>query len=440
MTSPQMIFVIGANHESASIDLRERLFLNEEAISATLPEFLSAKLCDEVMVLSTCNRLELVGVTQRSHDPDLLIHLFYQLQVKNHKSISMEVVKSGTYCFLDDLAIQHVFRVASGLDSLVLGETQITGQFKSAMALGQKLGTVGPVLTRLCQEALHTTGKIRTYTDLGRKTVSLSHAAVDLVNKVYGDFDDRDVLIIGAGEMSRLAAKYVAQKNPRKLMICNRTPDRADKIVEELGRGEVFSISEMESALQLSDIVISATSHESEIISASSLAQIQKARQYRPWFLVDIALPRDIPPAIKDIENVYLFEIDDLKQIVAGHLDERKQASLQAKGLVETSTTHFLRWLSHLTIKPALKDFRLYLDDLFGRELQKTCDKDLFANLLPEQRDHLQKMLRSIGDKLLADASAGVLRSAKGLKKDEMAQSLATLFPRQRHGVDSGDL
>lgn len=437
LNQSKVIFCVGANHKSADIGLRESLFLNDEAIVRVLPGILTPAKCEEALVLSTCNRLELVGVVPEGGDRSLIYELFWDLYHRGHgprQEVTLERIMQSSYCLIQEDAVEHVFSVASGMDSLVVGETQITGQFKDALAMGQKLGTVGPVLGRLCQEALNTTGKIRTQTGISRKSVSISSAAVDLAQRVCGDLTQQVVLIIGAGEMSSLAAKYVAQRQPKRLLVANRSVGKAAALVAEIGTGDAFSLDELDVALQLSDVVISSTSKETEILSAAHVAALQKKRRYRPWFLIDIALPRDFPSASADSDNVFLFEIDDLKQIVAENMAERRQAAEEALGLISQSTHSYFKWFRHMGLKPALRGFRQYVDQLLAQELAKTLGRGAAEALTPDQIACIERMLASVAAKMSADAGSRVLSPPAGFEKDELAAALATLFP-----VDSSE-
>ncbi len=432
MKPPKTIFCVGANHKSAEIEVRESLFLRVETILRVLPEFIHATNCAEALVISTCNRLELIGVLEREAEQDEIYQIFFELQRRGHapkRALSEESIRGNSYCFTGVRAVEHVFSVASGLDSLVVGETQIIGQFKDAAQMAKEMGTLGPVLDRLTQDALNTTGRVRTKTDIGRGTVSIAHAAVDLANRVYGGFDRHNILIIGAGEMSSVAARYAVQYSPRQIMVVNRTPSRAQKVIETAGMGQAYGWEDLDMVLQLADIVISSTAKDGFVIDKPMLQKAQKARKSRPIFLIDIALPRDIDPECAELENVYIFDIDDLKQVVAEGIEERSLAAERALGMVTDSALNYWRWYEHLELKPALHRFRSYLDDLIDREVQRSFSKGSLRELTDVQRSSIAELMRSVASKISSDAGSNVLAPPEGFYKEQLAASLSVLFP-----------
>ena len=329
-TKKPQLFCVGTNHKSAGLDYRENLHLSDEDIAKAIPKLIDSHGLSELLVLSTCNRIEVYGVSYDEIDDTKLKKLFLDLQ-RNSKS-DQEVddsVSDILYAHLKADCIEHAFSVTSGLDSLVLGETQITGQFKKATQLAIDNNSLGPVLNRFTQEAFSASKKVRTQTDIGKKPVSISHAAIDLANRVYGHINDHNVLIIGAGEMSSVAAKYAAKYNPKSLTIINRTLSKAETVIDELGVGNAEKWENLELALMTADVVISSTSAPGFIISKEL---IQKVRDKRSsgLFLIDIALPRDIDPKSSDVDDIYLFDIDDLKQVVGANFKEKKKLLMKA--------------------------------------------------------------------------------------------------------------
>lgn len=432
-TLPQL-FCLGTNHKIASLDFREMLYMKPEDLERILPELTHKHHLQELMVLSTCNRLELYGVTdgERNEDEEL-VQTFVDLQrlskpEKFRPAIETEI-RERSYVYRNNEAVKHVFSVVSGLDSLVLGETQITGQFKDATSHARKLATFGPILSRLTQEALSASKKVRTQTDIGKKPVSISHAAIDLANRVYGEVSDHKLLIIGAGEMASVAAKYALKYNPKELYIVNRSLGRAEELVRELGHGQAYPLDNLRDLLGEVDIVLSSTSAQDYVVTAGDIRQAQIKRQYRPLFLIDIALPRDIDPACSKLEDVYLFDIDDLKQVVGENFEERRQAAEKAIHLIHDDATTFMRWMGTYNLKPTLKGFRDYLGDLMNREAERTFTKSIFQNLSAEQRAGLQAMLDSIAGKLSSDVGSNIHNPPAGILQEELAESLKILFP-----------
>ncbi|SME94230.1 glutamyl-tRNA reductase [Pseudobacteriovorax antillogorgiicola] len=427
-----VLFCVGTNHESAGLDFRETLYLERDEIDASLPKVMEVHGIREVMVLSTCNRLEVYGVLDRSEvDSKHLIDLFVDLQrfsPNPKKELEIEI-KNHCYQFLNMDAAQHAFSVASGLDSLVLGETQITGQFKDATNAAQAKGTLGPILKRLTQESFSSSKKVRSKTDISKRPVSISHAAIDLANRVYGHIKDYHVLIIGAGEMAEVAAKYAIKYKPKSLSVVNRTLKNAERLVNELGFGNAYGWEDLHEILPTCDIVISSTAAHDFILTKEHVERSQQIRDGRSTFMVDIALPRDLDPKCSDLDDVYLFDIDDLKQVVGENFEERRKAAEKGKTIIQENAENFLVWMGSQKLKPALAGFRNYMDTLFEQEKNKSLSKGPLQSLSDEQRQSIDMLLKSIANKMSGDASRNVRHPPEGVYAEDLAESLLTLFP-----------
>lgn len=429
-TELPFIFCVGANHNSAKIELRERLFLSKDAIANCLPLIKSGYGIDEGFILSTCNRLEFYGVCNaRSLDPHDIQQLFVEIQAEGHdEPIDTAAIIGSLYIHRGLDAINHVFSVTSGLDSLVIGETQITGQIKDAIEHCRQLGYLGPILTRLEQEALKTAKKVRTYTAIGEKTVSISHAAVDLCLRLTSSLEDKNIVVIGAGEMGRIAGLYLKNHKVGKISICNRSAERGKELGEALAAEAVFSFDQMEDALADADIVISSTAKDGFILDRKSLQRWQQARDYKTLYLVDIALPRDIDPDCGKIDDVYLFDIDDLKQIVDENIKERQSEAEKAQGIVIDSTLGFKKWIGTLNISVLVAEFKQYLDLLVANETTKTLSKKTSADLSPDQVADLRKLTGSISGKILRDVVLALKNPPQGHIQEQLASALKVMF------------
>lgn len=430
------LFCVGTNHESAGLDFRETLFLEQADIDAALPQLIKLHDIEEIMVLSTCNRLEVYGVIDKSdltsqHLREIFIDL-QRLSPNKEKDLAEEI-KNHSYQHTNVEAITHAFSVASGLNSLVLGETQITGQFKASAANAAETGRLGPILNRLTQEAFSTAKKIRTQTSISRRPVSISHAAIDLANRLYGHVSKHTVLIIGAGEMAEIAAKYALKYKPKELMIINRTFHRADKLVQSLGFGAAYLWEELADVLSKADIIISSTSSHEPIIDRAMVAKAQKSRANRPSFLIDIALPRDIDSRCSELDDVYLFDIDDLRQVVDSNVEERRKAAHNGFHIVEECALNFNKWLSSFDLKPALSEFRTYMEQLCEQEYQKSLGRSPLRSLGQEEQKALKRMLKSVMDKMCGDAGRAIQKSSEGMRQEVLAQALLTLFGPTTH-------
>ena len=427
---PQL-FCVGTNHKSAGLDYRESLFLSDESISLAIPKVIEKYKLSEILVLSTCNRIEIYCVSFDPNTKKQLKEIFIDLQffAKGEKDDS---ITSILYELSHKDCSEHAFCVTSGLDSLVLGETQITGQFKKATKHAAENGTLGPVLKRLTQEAFSASKKVRTQTDIGKKPVSISHAAIDLANRLYGQISDHNVLIIGAGEMSSVAAKYAAKYSPKSLTVINRTLSKAEDVIDDLESGSamVELWENLELALLNADIVISSTSAPGFIISKEIIERVRSKRT-SGLFLIDIALPRDIDPECNQIDDIYLFDIDDLKQVVGANFEERKKAASEGLMLVHRSAENFINWLSSLRVKPAIKDFKNYIDDLLSQELQKTLQKSPEESFSKEQQESLDLMMQSISKKVLGDVARNLNKSSNDRDSIELANTLSSIFKKE---------
>lgn len=432
-----ILFCIGTNHESAGLDFRESLYLSTEEIDFALPKLIEKHQLREVLVLSTCNRLEIYGVLEgrENIDPHHLKEVFIDLQLfcPKQKMELTEEIKNRSYQYLQKEAARHAFSVAAGLDSLVLGETQIAGQFKDAAQHASSNGTLGPILKRMTQESFAASKKVRTNTDIGKKPVSISHAAIDLVNRVYGKLRDCRVLIIGAGEMAEVAAKYLQKYEPKQLLFCNRTLSRAENLAEKVGVGIPYPWEELNEVLPLADVIISCTAAHDIIIDKARLEKSQQRRANRSTFLIDIALPRDIDPHCADLEDVYVFDIDDLKQVVGENFEERKKAAEKGRHIIIENAEAFERWMQTAHLKPTLGSFRDYLDQLIRQETQKSFGRGPLAQLDEAQQKAMDAMLKSILNKVTGDVGKAVHNPPDGQTSEQLIDTLKFLFQLDKY-------
>lgn len=430
-----ILFLLGANHHSAAVEMREQLFIAGEVLGSLLPALKERFGFLELVAVSTCNRFELIGVA--SSTPTLagtIYEAYLELQRQHGqptRKYSEDEIRQSLYLHIGEAAVGHVYRVASSLDSLVLGETQITGQFKDALALAGRMRTLGPMLSRLGQEALATAKKVRNQTAIGRKHVSISHAAIELAKKVFGHLSDHRFLLVGAGEMSQVAARYIMSYGPKAIYVANRTQANARALVTELNFGEAFGLEELPNLLVNVDVVISSTSAPGVVIDLAMVKRAQAARRGRPLVLLDIAMPRDIDPEVGKLDDVYLFDIDDLQQVVGANYEERRKAAEEAEVLIEKSIEQFRSWQKTLVIKPALASFRAYLDELVGREAGKTLSREIFKDLNDKQRDGLNALFAALTSKIAADAARQVTSPPEGYYQEQLADALLTLFARK---------
>ena len=427
------VYCLGANHKSAPVSFREFLYTKPEELRDVLADLASSHGFKEIIVLSTCNRFELYALSnEEDKSEDDVYQAYINLQERVGKEQQSEsVYRKYTYYYEGMHAIEHVFAVAASLDSLVVGETQITGQFKEALALAGNANTLGSFLDRMAQEVLSTAKQVRTRTKIGEKKVSISHAAIDLAKKVFRDLSDHSFLMIGAGEMAQVAAQYACQYSPKSLHVVNRTFSKGSELVDTLGMGQAHRWEELSQLLEQVDIVISSTAAYHPIIEYPMLKKIMKKRRGQTLFLVDIAIPRDIDARCGNLDDVYLFEIDDLQKVVDNNLEERRKAADLGRTIVRRKAKIFDQWLSTVAIKPIFANFRDYLDDLMKRELEKTLGRSLFKDLSEQQNQAIQNMLASLAGKIVGDAARSINNPDDTVFRDQLANSLRMLFPSQ---------
>ncbi len=438
MEKKQLSFLcLGISFKSASTDYRESTYLSRDELLRALEAKTNFQPFHETLILVTCNRMEIYGVSKSNKEEALekIYGIFLHLLRKSGKTNlpNLDEFKEKSYLHKDHDAVRHLFCVVSSLDSLIIGETQIVGQFKEALELFQSFNLLGPYLQRLSQEALALNKKIRSETEIGQGTTSISHAAFDLAKLIFSDMKERKVVIVGAGEMAQLAALYAKNHEPQEIFIVNRSLGRANDLVEYLGCGESYLLSELERLLKEVDIVICSATVTVPLIGHGVLRSVMKARKGRPLFIADIAIPRNVDSACSAIEDVYLFELDDLKKIVAKNKNKRQQDYQKALDMIELKTNHFDQWLSELELGPAIKNFKTYLETLTYKEFHKTMSKSMFSNLTHHQFQALDRMMKSISSKIAGDAAKVLLDENYQAMRSNYLLSLDTLFKTEKH-------
>ncbi len=395
------IFVVGLNHKTSPVEVREKLALQPEEIETKFQDILGANV-REIAALSTCNRVEFYFWGEEEGVSELIDF------VCDLKGVPIEEIKKYLYVYKGEKAVIHVFRVASSLDSMVLGEPQIIGQFKDAFELSQKAGLTGPFINQLMSKALSTSKKVRTRTGIGEAAVSVSYAAVELAEKIFGDLTSCVCALIGAGEMAELAARHLKDAGIKKLLVVNRTFERALELAKEL-EAHPMSFYEFNDALLESDIVITSTASQTFILDRPNIEKIMRKRKHRPIFLIDIAVPRDIAPEVDEVENVYLYNIDDLEAVVEENRKRREKEAVKAESIVREEAQKFVSWLKTQEIVPIIVALRERAEAIRQAELKKTLAK---LNLSDKELKALEAMSSSIVNKLLHPVFSYVKRNS----------------------------
>jgi len=391
---PQIV-LLGVNHRTAPVEVREHLALRESNPPA-LRLFADLPLCEEVVFLSTCNRVE---VLVSSNHLDGVKRSIKELWLKKGE-MDPGTLQKSLYEYEGTEAIKHLFRVASSLDSMVVGEPQILGQLKDAYSMALEEKTAGLVLNRLLCKAFSVAKRVRTETGIASQAVSISYAAVELAKKIFGDLKGKSAMLIGAGEMAELAAQHLITNGVNKLVVANRTLGRAVKLARSLG-GTAISLEEMEDALVDADIVISSTGAPGIILKKDQVKRIMRPRHHRPLFFIDIAVPRDIDPGVHDLDNVYLYDIDDLKGIIEINKAERKKEAIKADRMVEAEVIKFMAWMETLSIVPVIQFLQKKGEAIRQKELSRS--HRVIESLSDEQQKALDVLTKSMMKKILHD-------------------------------------
>ncbi|AOE87388.1 glutamyl-tRNA reductase [Pseudomonas sp. TCU-HL1] len=378
-----MAFIaLGINHKTASVDVRERVAFTPEQLVDALQQLCRITPSREAAILSTCNRSELYLEQDHPSTDEVLAWL------AGYHNLSLEELRACAYVHQDDAAVRHMMRVASGLDSMVLGEPQILGQMKSAYAVAREAGTVGPLLGRLFQATFSTAKTVRTDTAIGENPVSVAFAAVSLARQIFSDLHRSQALLIGAGETITLVARHLHEQGVKRIVVANRTLERASILAEEFGAHAVL-LADMPQELVNSDIVISSTASQLPILGKGAVERALKQRRHKPIFMVDIAVPRDIEPEVGELDDVYLYTVDDLHEVVAENLKSRQGAAQAAEELVGAGVDDFMQRLRELAAVDVLRAYRQQAERLRDDELAKaqrmlqngTCAEEVLAIL-----------------------------------------------------------
>lgn len=390
------IVSIGTSHHVAPIEFREKLAFSEEQLIESLHNLRSSYRLKEVVILSTCNRVEVYAVANpqmTTESPAKTLIAF----LSHYHRIGVDMLKKWSYLHQNIESIQHLFRVTSSLDSMVVGESQILGQVKEAYDISRSAGGSGTILNRLFTKAFSVGKRIRSETTIASGAVSISYAAVELAKKIFNTLEDKTVAIIGAGEMSELTAKHLVANGVSKVIVANRTYERAVKLAEKFN-GIPVSYDEDLSFLIDADIVISSTEAPNYMIERKPLAEIMKKRKHQYMFLIDIAVPRDIEPDVSKINHAFLYNIDDLEAVVASNIKDRHEEANRAEQIVTEEAHRFHNQLQILEVNPTIKALHQQFQDIADVELQECIN---LTELSTSQEAAITSMAHAIVKKLL---------------------------------------
>jgi len=416
------LFVAGISHKTAPVSVRDRVAINPENLKDRLDILKSNDLIKECLLLSTCNRTELYGLISRNCNID-------KASVTAYNSLYPGIdipLNQHMYCYTGEDAVRHLFRVSAGLDSLALGEPQIFGQLKDAYRAANRCKSTGPVLNRLIHKTFSVTKKIRTDTEIGEGTISISFAAVEMAQKIFGLLHPLRVMIIGAGETGTLTADHFKKRGVTKFLIANRTYERAEKLALAM-QGSAIRFNMIYNYLNQVDIVVTCVGADDLIILKKPVEQAMKERKNRPLFFIDLGAPRDVDPGTKDIYNVFAYNIDDLRDVVESNLARRKSAAADAEKIIGEEVGEFFEWFSAVGVIPAIRQIQEYCEDIRKKEFEANKSK-----LNGSDVEQVDLLTRSIVKKILKTPILRLKENATTKDGPAHADAVQRLFNTKR--------
>ncbi len=360
------LIIVGLNHKTSPVEIREKLSFPADTISEPLIKLTNHYGLNEAVVLSTCNRVEVLAITGDMEKGVWQVKRF----LSDYHNIPLEKLDEHLYSHCGEEAVKHLFRVASGLDSMVMGEPQILGQVKDSYGYAVQHNTAGVVVNKLYHKAFQVAKRIRTETKIGESAVSISFAAVELARKIFGNLTGHNVMLLGAGEMAELAARHLMSNGVREIMVANRTYEKAIELVKGFG-GTAIMFREFPHYLKNADIVIASTGSPDFIIKPDQVREVMRERKQKPMFFIDISVPRNIDPLVNNIDNAYVYNVDDLQGVVQANLQERSKEAGAAEGIIVEEIEKFYRWIKSLDVVPTIIALRQCCDGIRKAELNK---------------------------------------------------------------------
>jgi len=413
------LYVIGVNHTTAPVQIREHVAFNSEHLGAALRE-LTAQHATEAAILSTCNRTELYCYTDNPEKPISWLSHYHKLDAQH--------IQPYLYTLPQNEAVKHAFRVASGLDSMVLGEAQILGQFKDSVRIAQDAGTLGTLLHKLFQRTFEVAKEVRTNTEIGANSISMSAAAVKLAQRIFGDIKNQKILFIGAGEMISLCADHFAAQKPKSVVIANRTIARGEALAQKLQAQQINAqaiyLHDLPTRFAEFDIVVTCTASQLPMIGLGMVESAIKTRKHRPIFMVDLAVPRDIEAEVAQLDDVFLYTVDDLAQVVSDGMSNRQEAAVNAEMIVAARVENFMHWLKKRDSVPTIIALREQAEAVRKAEFEKAL-KLIQKGESPEKA--LEMLSLALTNKFL-HAPSHALNLAEGDAHEKLADTLKMLY------------
>ena len=388
------LVLVGVNHKTTPVEIREKLAFTKGKIEESVNHLFNFPDIIEHTILSTCNRVEIYA---RANSQDSAIKSIKQFICDFHQ-LSLVELEDHFYSYSNKEAVEHLFRVSSSLDSMILGEAQILGQVKEAYSLARDLRSTGLVLNQLFEKAFSIAKKVREETGIAERSVSISSAAVELAQKIFDDLENHTVMLVGTGEMAELAAKHLISYGVKTIYVTSRTYERAANLARTLN-GSALNFEAFKNELHRADIVITSTSAPNFIIKKEIVEKAIHERKNKPIFFIDIAVPRDIEPDVNDLENVYLYDIDDLQVVVSANIKEREKEAENAMNFISQEVTKFNNWVGALDAVPTIVEIRKKAENIRKQEVEKTLKK--ISHLSEDEKQLLRQMSSSMINKIL---------------------------------------
>ncbi len=409
------LFTLGINHQTAPLAVREQVAFHAETLEQALLDLVGHRQVKEAAILSTCNRTEIYCNTA---DPQQTVEW-----LADYHHVKKQVIEPHLYTLPQGEAIKHAFRVASGLDSMVLGETQILGQMKQAVTTAKRAGTLGTLLHKLFQRTFSVAKEVRTQTEIGANSVSMAAASVRLAERIFPSIGEQNVLFIGAGEMIELCASHFATRHPKHITVANRTLERAHILAARLG-GSAITLNELPEHLASQDIIVTSTASPLPILGKGLVERVIKQRKHRPMFMVDLAVPRDIEAEVGELDDVFLYTVDDLAQVIEAGIGNRQLAAEEAEAIIQIQVEDFLHWIETRSVVPTIRGLRDHCERMRRHELERA--QRLLAHG-EDPREVLEQMSRALANKLLHGPSHA-LNHASGEDRVQLEALLHRLY------------
>ena len=415
------LIIVGLSHKTAPVEIRERLSFPVQTIGEPLNRLCTAYEINEGVIISTCNRVEVFAVTRDIEKGLWQVKKF----LSEYHNIPLEGLDKHLYAYTSEDAVRHIFRVSSGLDSMIIGEPQILGQIKDAYGYALQHKTAGVIMNKLFHKAFSVAKRIRTETKIGSSAVSVSYAAVELAKKIFGTLEGKIAMLIGAGEMAELAARHLLSSGVQEIIVANRTYEKAIEMAKGFN-GTPIMFREFTHYLKKVDIVIASTAAPKFIIHPEQIEEVIKERKNRSMFFIDISVPRNIDPLINNIDNIYLYNVDDLQGVVEANLKERAKEAKEAEAIINEELGNFHRWVKSLDVVPTIVALKKKFEEIRKGEMEKALSG--MNNLQEKDKETIDAMTKAIINKVVHDPVTHLKKEADKVEGDFYIEAARKLF------------